>query len=104
MEADDLLARVSELLGDAVIDSHARLGDATVLVDAERILAVLRTLRDSDLRFNFLIDLTGVDYLGQDPRFEVVYHLAAIDTEPHGTEPSRVPHRLRVKARVSENP
>ncbi len=104
MSADDLLAQVGELLGDAVIDTHARLGDATVLVDGEKIGAVLRTLRDSELRFNFLIDLTAVDYLGQDPRFEVVYHLAAIDTEPHGTEPSRVPHRLRVKAGVSENP
>ena len=104
MEADDLLARVRELLGDALIDTHARLGDATALVDAERILAVLRTLRDSDLRCNFLMDLTGVDYLGQDPRFEVVYHLAAIDTEPRGTEPLRVPHRLRVKAGLSEDP
>ncbi len=104
MATDDLLAQVGELLGDAVIDTHARLGDATVLVDAERIVAALRALRDSELRFNFLMDLTAVDYLGQDPRFEVVYHLAAIDTEPHGTEPSRVPHRLRVKAGVSEDP
>ena len=46
MPGDDLLAQVGELLGDAVIDTHARLGDATVLVDAERIAAVLQTLRE----------------------------------------------------------
>ncbi len=102
--AVELLERVGELLGDAVIDSHARLGDATVLVDAGRIQEVLGALRDSDLRFNVLMDLTAVDYLGRDPRFEVVYHLASVDTEPHGTDPARLPHRLRVKAGVLEDP
>ncbi len=101
----ELLDRVRELLGDAVLDSHSHLGDATVLVKRERVLESLRTLREHpDLRFNFLIDLTAVDYLGQDPRFEVVYHLASIETELHGTEPSQVRHRLRVKARVPEDP
>ena len=102
--AVELLERVGELLGDAVIDTHAQLGDATVLVDAGRIQEVLGALRDSDLRFNVLMDLTAVDYLGRDPRFEVVYHLAAVDTEPHGTDPARLPHRLRVKAGVPEDP
>ncbi len=102
--SEELVDRVRELLGDAVIDSHAALGDATVLVEADRVVEVLRTLRDSELRFNFLMDLTAVDYLGREPRFEVVYHLAAVDTEPHGTEPARVPHRLRVKAGVPESP
>ena len=74
----ELLTKVRELLGDAVIDTHAKLGDATVLVDAGRIVEVLRTLRDSQLRFNFLMDLTAVDYLGRDPRFEIVYHLSSL--------------------------
>ena len=104
MTPEELLTKVRELLGDAVIDTHAKLGEATILVDAGRIVEVLRTLRDSQLRFNFLMDLTAVDYLGRDPRFEVVYHLAAINTEPHGVEPARAPVRLRVKAGVSEEP
>ncbi len=57
----ELLDRVRELLGDAVLDSHSQLGDATVLVKRERVLESLRTLREHpDLRFNFLIDLTAV--------------------------------------------
>jgi NADH-quinone oxidoreductase subunit C len=39
-----------------------------------------------------LIDLTAVDYLGQVPRFELVYHLLSLR---HG-------HRVRIKARVAE--
>ena len=102
---ETLLDQVRELLGEAVIDSHDHVGDATVLVERERVLEVLGTLRDHEkLRFNFLIDLTGVDYLGRDPRFEVVYHLASIDVDLRGTEPSRVRHRVRVKTPIPEDP
>jgi NADH-quinone oxidoreductase subunit C len=102
---ETLLEKVQAVLGDAVVDSHAYVGDATVLVERERILEVLRTLRDHEmLRFNFLMDLTAVDYLGREPRFEVVYHLASIDVELRGTEPCRLRHRLRVKVPVPEDP
>ena len=101
----DLLDRVCEVLGDAVLDSHEHLGDTTVLVERERIVEVMIGLRDHEkLQFNFLMDLTGVDYLGRDPRFEVVYHLASIEVEPHGAEPSRLWRRLRVKVGVPEVP
>ncbi len=76
-----------------------------MLVPAERVRECLGALRDDpELRMNFLMDLTAVDYLGRDPRFEVVYHLASIDVELHGTEPSRLARRLRVKAGVPEDP
>jgi len=101
----ELIDKVVALLGEAVIDSHDYRGDDTVLVAADTVVESLQALRDdSDLRFNFLMDLTAVDYLERDPRFEVVYHLASIDTEPRGTEPSRLRHRLRVKAGVAEVP
>jgi NADH-quinone oxidoreductase subunit C len=40
-----------------------------------------------------LADLTCVDYLGREPRFEVVYHLHSLSRR----------HRLRIKAGVSES-
>ena len=40
-----------------------------------------------------LSDLCAVDYLGETPRFEVVYHLYSLDKN----------HRLRIKARVPED-
>ena len=101
----DLLDQVSELLGDLVEDSHEHRGDTTILVPAAKIVDVMRTLRnDPKLGFNLLVDLTAVDYLGREPRFEVVYHLSAIDVEPRGTEPSRLLRRLRVKTMVPEDP
>jgi NADH-quinone oxidoreductase subunit C len=88
-----VLRRLLERQGAAVVDTHARLGDATALVRKEQIVAVMRFLRDDpELAFDMLTDLTCVDYLGQEPRFEIVYHLYSVAKN----------HRLRVKARVAE--
>jgi NADH-quinone oxidoreductase subunit C len=79
---------------NAVQETHARLGDATARVDRERIEDVLAFLRDDpELEFEMLTDLTAVDYLGEQPRFEVVYHLYSV---AHN-------HRVRVKVRVPED-
>jgi NADH-quinone oxidoreductase subunit C len=88
-----ILRRVLELLPDAVQETHARLGDATARVDPTRIVEVLRLLRDDpELEFEMLTDVTAVDYVGEVPRFEVVYHLYSVAKN----------HRVRIKARVPE--
>jgi NADH-quinone oxidoreductase subunit C len=89
----NVLRRLLEARGDAVRETHARLGDATAVVALERLLEVMRFLRDDDeLVFDMLTDVTCVDWLGQQPRFEMVYHLYSVARK----------HRLRVKARVPE--
>ncbi len=77
---------------DSVQHTHAHRGDVTALIDAARIEDALRFLRD-ELGFDMLTDLTAVDYLGETPRFEVVYHFYSTTTNG----------RLRVKARVAED-
>ncbi len=101
----DLLDRVRRCLGADLLAAHENLGDTTVTVPRERVAALLERMRDdAALELNFLMDLTVVDYLGREPRFEVVYHLASIDTATGGSEPSRLRHRLRVKAGIPEVP
>ena len=102
---EDLLERVKGLLGGDALDSHAHCGDVTVLVPLERARECLRRLKlDTELAFNFLMDVTAVDYLGREPRFELVYHLASIDAKPRDDQPAAVRHRLRVKTAVPESP
>ncbi len=95
-EAERLLALLREgPVGEAIVEASDRLGDASVRVDARRIVPVMGHLRDDDgLRFDMLSDLCAVDYLGEEPRFEVVYHLYSVELN----------QRLRVKARVPEDP
>jgi NADH-quinone oxidoreductase subunit C len=87
------LRRLIETHASALRGTHANLGDATAVVDAARIVDVMRFLRDDgECQFDMLTDLTAVDYLGEEPRFEVVYHLYSVPKNK----------RLRVKARLGE--
>jgi NADH-quinone oxidoreductase subunit C len=47
---------------------------------------------DPELEFNVLMDVTAVDYPGEEPRFEVVYQFYSLKRQA----------RLRVKTRVPE--
>ncbi len=94
VSAEELLARVREAAGGRLLGDHQLCGDATVMVGRDDAVTLFEVLRDrEELAFSMLIDLTVVDYLGQTPRFEVVYHLYSL---PHN-------HRLRVKIRVPED-
>jgi NADH-quinone oxidoreductase subunit C len=50
-------------------------GEITLKVaDAERMPEICRVAKN-ELGFDYLVDITGVDNYGDDPRFTIVYHL-----------------------------
>jgi NADH-quinone oxidoreductase subunit C len=78
---------------DAIHATHAQHGDATAEIAPARLTELLRFLRDdADCAFEMLSDLTVVDRLGEEPRFEVVYHLYSVAKN----------HRVRLKVGLSE--
>jgi NADH-quinone oxidoreductase subunit C len=94
MEASITLNKLIEKFPDSVIETHAYRKDDTAIVKKDDVFKVLVFLRDDPaLLYNFMMDLTAVDYFGKDPRFEVVYHLYSLH---HNT-------RVRIKARVAES-
>jgi NADH-quinone oxidoreductase subunit C len=94
LSAEALLAAVGEAFGDRIRATHQHCGDATITIAREHALDIFAALRDRpEFAFEFLMDLTAVDYLGQTPRFEVVCHLYSLTHN----------HRLRVKTRVAED-
>jgi NADH-quinone oxidoreductase subunit C len=94
MSPEQILAAVRELGGEHVRSFHDNLGQATVTIERDAAPELFRALRDHpELKLEMLVDVTAVDYLGESPRFEVVYHLHSLT---HG-------HRLRVKIRVVED-
>jgi NADH-quinone oxidoreductase subunit C len=87
------LRRLIAAHASALRATHAQHRDATALIDPARLVDVMRFLRDdAECQFDMLTDLTAVDYLGEEPRFEMVYHLYSVPRN----------HRLRVKARLGE--
>lgn len=68
-------------------------GETTLSVKREKVIEILRLLKeDEELSFNYLMDLCGVDNLGEVPRFEVIYQLYSFRNNGY----------LRVKAGVPE--
>ncbi len=67
-------------------------GETTLYVERTEIKDLARFCRDT-LGFAFLVDLSGVDNFGQEPRFEVVYELYHFEQGLH----------LRLKISVSED-
>ena len=67
-------------------------GEHTVVVKLEALKEIL-VYCHQDLGYDFLLDVSSVDNMGEDPRFEIVYELATTDDRKH----------LRVKAPVSED-
>jgi NADH-quinone oxidoreductase subunit C len=61
----------------------------TIYVSRDDLPTVTRALRDNpDAGFGFLAELTAIDWLPREPRFEVVYILVSIE------------HRLRLRVKV----
>ncbi len=85
------VARLLACRPDAVQGAKLDRGELTVWVEAAAIREACELLKsDADLQFNFLSDLTCVDWHPREPRFEVVYHLLSIPRH----------ERLRLKVRL----
>jgi NADH-quinone oxidoreductase subunit C len=91
----NFIDRVKSKFTSIVIDSHNFRGDQTLTVKKGSELKLFTFLRDDpELDFNFLMDLTAVDYMDRkDERFEMVYHLFSLKNNG----------RLRIKIPVSED-
>ena len=84
--SEDLVESLKQRLGEKVVSLAAALGEVTLVVAAESLIAVMSDLRDHpDFGFAMLIDVCGVDYLRyaeQTPasgqRFAAVYHLLSL--------------------------
>ena len=80
MEPREIFDRAAAMLGDAVFDFQEAVPkdgprDPCFHARAEHIVEVMRALRDDPtLRFDFLQNLTAVDWIKRDV-IEVVYHL-----------------------------
>lgn len=85
---------LAERFPDAVLRSEVVWGETTVFVEPSRILEIMHWLHDdTEQRYDYLIDVTAVEYRDFDTPMEVVWHLRSL------------PFRrfLRVKAVLAKN-
>jgi NADH-quinone oxidoreductase subunit C len=98
------VAAVESASPKAVLDVKEFRGELTLSVRKEDIVKICLEMRDNpELQFNYLSDITAVDFLNINPkprvesdvaqaRFEVVYHLYSIPKK----------HRVRLRCPVDE--
>ena len=91
-ENNRAVIKLKERFAADIVDVKEFRGEVTVTVKKENIVDICSFLKTA-LAFNLLTDVTAVDYLGQEPRFMMVYNLYSIPNKD----------RLRIKAQVSEN-
>jgi len=85
-----IIERIEELLPGIILDHHDFRGDLTVVVDRNRLPDLARALFTEG--FQMLLDITAVDFLDRDPRFDVVYHFLNLNNQD----------RLRLKVRAND--
>ena len=92
MSALDFAQQIKAKFGELLSEPAEFRGEITLLVtDAERMVEVCEFAKKT-LGFNMLLDITGIDNYGEDPRWTLVYELYHMEQKTH----------LRLKTNVSE--
>jgi NADH-quinone oxidoreductase subunit C len=103
MDASGTLDLLRRAVPAAAIEPLESIDMPTIAVDREHLLDVCRVLRDdSSLQYAFLVDVTCVDRLPAEPRYEMVYHLACVGAAflTAGASQPAPASRLRMKVRL----
>ena len=91
MTTEEAVASPEKLFGEKIQNKTEFRGETSFTIAAGDLHEIAKFCRD-ELSFDYLLDITSIDNFGEDPRFEIVYHLYSM---PHGVH-------LRLKLRVLE--
>ncbi|MGE3973500.1 MAG: NADH dehydrogenase (quinone) subunit D [Bdellovibrionales bacterium] len=89
---ENLKSDLSHLVPASEMKFSTAFGNDILELKKEQVIPVLRHLKQTG-QFDFLMDVTAVDYPIREKRFEVIYQLFS----------SKTVKRLRIKAQVGEN-
>ncbi len=95
MEKEDLIDEIRTRFAAAVASYAETYGDQTLVVRREGLRALMSALRDAPFDYAVLLDLTCVDFVTNESRFEMVYHVFSLSRN----------RRLRIKVSLpADNP
>lgn len=73
------MAALRERFPAAILRSHVMWGETTVFVAVSRVHEIIAFLRDDSAHaYNYLVDITAVEYRDADQPMEVVWHLRSL--------------------------
>ncbi len=74
MNAAQMVTALKEKFGEAVLSTVEFRGEHTLNVTLAATKPVLKYCRD-EMAFDYLVDISSLDHMGEEPRFEMVYEL-----------------------------
>jgi NADH-quinone oxidoreductase subunit C len=92
MTDQELLDTLGKAFGEKLSQKAEFRGETTFMIAADALREIAKSCRDK-LSFDYLLDITSIDNLGEEPRFEIVYHLYSMAHAVH----------LRLKLKISES-
>ncbi len=92
MEEKKVISELKEKFTDRIKETSSDFGDDTITIDRDFLAELVQFLKQKPYEYTMLLDITCVDYLSREPRFEMVYHLLSLSAK----------HRLRIKVPLAE--
>ena len=92
MSRDEVFELLGKSFGEKIQDQTEFRGETTFTIAASDLREIAKFCCDK-LSFDYLLDITSIDNFGEEPRFEIVYHLYSMPRAVH----------LRLKLKVSED-
>jgi len=77
MTRQELLGSFERSCGEKIHSKTEFRGETTFTIAASDLREIAKFCRD-ELSFDYLIDITSIDNFGEEPRFEIVYHLYSL--------------------------
>ena len=90
---EKILEDIKQKFSDNILGMTVQFGDDIIHIKKEALQDIVIFLKEDPYAFTMLLDLTCVDYLGEEERYEMVYHLFSFSLNL----------RLRFKARLQQN-
>jgi NADH-quinone oxidoreductase subunit C len=91
MTAQEIFHSLGRVFGEKLQHRTEFRGETTYAIAASDLRDIAKFCRN-DLSFDYLLDITSIDNFGEEPRFEIVYHLYSMPQAVH----------LRLKLKLSE--
>jgi len=92
MEKKNIIEALKKKFPEQIMDISSQFGDEIITFESSALLDIANFLRDKPYEYTMLLDLTCVDYKGEDQRFEMVYHFLSLSLND----------RIRLKTRLPE--
>lgn len=78
LNKETILKVISDITEDYQTSEHR--GQLTVTVPKDKIIEVGKALKENEnTKFNHLVDITAIDWMREENRFEVVYNMNSLD-------------------------